>query len=168
MSFPFYIYFLSFPSPSFSSEHTKPEALWNLHPWLILGMGFWPKKHILQFGAILVFVPQFFALCFSLSPHLSSLSFSFSSHSVCLQDFCMFLCFATTHSPTLFLDIFGVFGNLRSTKWSLKLFKGEDFALSIKWWTKTQMWTKCSQIKHYNVLTLDCINPKSVKVNLFK
>lgn len=130
MSFPFYIYFLSFPSPSFSSEHTKSETLWNLHPWLILEMGFWPKKHILQFGAILVFLPQFFSLCFSLSPLLSSLSFSSSNHSGCLHDFFMFLGYATTFTSSFFSSslVFSV------TQRFSKLYQGVDFALAIQVW----------------------------------
>lgn len=149
MSFPFYIYFLSFPSPSFSSEHTKPEALWNLHPWLILGMGFWPKNTSSNLG-LYWSSSLSFSLCVSHSlltyPH--SLLFSFSSHSVCLHDFSMFLGFVTTHLSTLFLVIFGIFGNLRSTKWSLKLFKGEDFVVNYN--------TKVNKVLSNQ--TLQCIN----------
>lgn len=133
MSFPFYIYFLSFPSPSFSSEHTKPEALWNLHRWLILGMGFWPKNTSSNLG-LYWSSSLSFSLCVSHSlltyPH--SLLFSFSSHSVCLHDFSTFLGFATTHSPTLFLFIFGVFATYAKLNgsWSCLRVKILHWALS--------------------------------------
>lgn len=84
-----WVYFLSFPSPSFFIWTHKARSVVEFTSLANFRDGFLTKKHILQFGAILVFVPQFF------SPYLSSLSFCSSSHSVCLPDFFTFLGFAT-------------------------------------------------------------------------
>lgn len=108
MSFPFYIYFLSFPSPSFSSEHTKPEALWNLHPWLILGMGFWPKNTSSNLG-LYWSSSLSFSLCVSHS--LLTYPHSLSPFQVILFVFKIFACFYALlpHTHQLFFSTYLVF-----------------------------------------------------------
>lgn len=65
--FPFSFYFLSFPSPSFSSQHTKPESVVEFTSRANFRDGLLTKKHILQFGAILVFLTHFFCMFLTLS-----------------------------------------------------------------------------------------------------